>query len=197
MIQRRRHPPTPQHPDGVWEYLDQDEGCFLFELWSCEEISLESIDDFIESEALPEWVRDDLLAMRTDALAAYRAKGYELALARASALQWACRFYGQNIAAAPEVILARKFKGRKKGSEGPVKTAVRKLLKKNPKMKNAKIWESLQNALPRGWLVCENRAGKYIEGKTAGQGCNYPRFQVICSEVRATLDDKNLRNSEP
>lgn len=192
MIQRRRHPPTPPHPEGVWEYLDQDEACFLFELWSCEEISLESIDDFIESKALPEWVRDDLLLMRAGALAAYRARDYKLAVARTSALEWACRFYGQNIAAAPDVLQGRKFKGRKKGSEGPVKTAVRKLLKKNPKMKNAKIWESLQNALPRGWLVCENRAGKYIEGKTADQGCGYTRFLNICSEVRAELNAEKI-----
>lgn len=97
MINRKRL------PSGVWEYLDQDEECFLFELWSCEEISLESIDDFIESKALPEWVRDDLLAMRTDALGSYRAKDYELASARAAALQWACKFYGQTIAGTPRI----------------------------------------------------------------------------------------------
>lgn len=192
MIQRRRHPPTPQHPEGVWEYLDQDEACFVFELWSCEEISLESIDDFIESEALPAWVRDDLLAMRTSAVAAHRAKDYELAVARASALEWACRYYGQNIAAAPDVRQGRAFKGRKRGSEGPVKKAVQKVLEKNPKMKNAQIWEALQDALPRGWLVCDNRVGKYIEGKSADQGCEYRRFLNTCSEVRAELNAKKI-----
>lgn len=192
MIQRQRHPPTTLHPEGVWEYLDQDEACFVFELWSGEEISLESIDGFIESKALPAWVRDDLLAMRTSAVAAYRAKDYELAVARASALEWACRYYGQNIAAAPDVRQGRAFKGRKKGSEGHVKKAVRKVLKKNPKMKNAQIWEALQDALPRGWLVCDNRAGKYIEGKSADQGCNYRRFLNTCSEVRAELNAEKI-----
>lgn len=192
MIQRRRLPPTDRNPEGVWEYTDQDEACFLIELWSCEEISLESIDCFIELKALPAWVRDDLLAMRTSALAAYRAKDYELAVARASALEWACRFYGQNIAAAPDVRQGRRFKGKKKGVAGPVKTAVRKLLKKNQRMKNASIWDSLKDALPRGWLVCENHAGKYIEGKIAGQGCDYPRFLNICSEVRAELNGEKI-----
>lgn len=187
MIQRRRLPPTDRNPEGVWEYTDQDEACFVVELFSCEEIGLEFLDDFIESEKLPSWARDDLLAMRGDALNAYRARNYELAVARASALEWACRFYGQNIAAAPDVRQGRRFKGKKKGSAGPVKTAVRKILKKNPRMKSSSIWDSLKDALPRGWLVCENRAGKYIEGKKAGQGCEYKRFQDICSEVRGEL----------
>ena len=76
--------------------------------------------------------------------------------------------------------------GRKSNSFGPIREAVRKLLKKNPKLTNDEIWETLKKHPPKGWEVMENRLGKYLSGPE-GKEVKYRSFQNVCSSERKTL----------
>ena len=78
--------------------------------------------------------------------------------------------------------------GRKPGAVGPIHKAIRKLLAKNPQMKNPEIWEAIKEKPPKGWSVCENRLGKYIDGPS-GKNMKDRRFKNICAEERQKYRD--------
>lgn len=83
-----------------------------------------------------------------------------------------------------DALLGKKFTaGRKVGAVGPIRKAIAKMLKKNPKVKNAELWVTLSDSPPKGWDFRANRIGKYIEGPH-GDGMNYQRFCNIASEER-------------
>lgn len=94
--------------------------------------------------------------------------------------------------AAPLIEKARKFKPNGRGP-GPVRKAIERLLKKQPSMKNAELWQALKTRPPKGYTVCENRQGRYIEGPTPRDRSNNrpemteARFRNICAEVRKEL----------
>jgi len=97
------------HDGRAWTYRDQDEANFLWWLWP--EISLESIDDFIEGRQgvmLPDHMRAELLDTRSEAVNAYRAGKHELAVAHAGRLQEKCRLFGMYFATKPAVVAAQK-----------------------------------------------------------------------------------------
>lgn len=76
----------------------------------------------------------------------------------------------------------KKFKGKAPGAVGPIRKAIGRVLKKNPKMKTLEIWEEIKKKPPKGWAVMENRQGKYIEGP-ANKEMNYRRFEnAVCEE---------------
>lgn len=90
----------------------------------------------------------------------------------------------------------RKFsQGRADDSIGPIRKFVRSALAKNPRMRNAELWEALKRKPPRGCAVMENRLGKYIEGPKPGDEMTHRTFLNVCSLERATL--RNSRLSEP
>ncbi|HEV8647797.1 MAG TPA: hypothetical protein VGR01_19760 [Burkholderiales bacterium] len=84
-----------------------------------------------------------------------------------------------------DAVRGEKFTpGREPGSYGPIRQAMARLLTKNPGMKNSDLWNALAGNPPRGWTFQENRVGKYIEGPTAGEGMDLPRFRNIAWEER-------------
>lgn len=83
----------------------------------------------------------------------------------------------------PLAEIGEKFKsGRKPGAVGPVRKAIRSLLKKKPGMKNPEIWEHLKSNPPRGWVFYDNRIGEYIE--YPGGETKRAQFNNICGEER-------------
>lgn len=84
----------------------------------------------------------------------------------------------------------KKFQGRKKGAVGPIRKAIRRLLKKNHKMKTAEIWAEIKTKPPKGWTVMDNAQGKYIEGPKAGDEMKYRRFTNVVSEEKKLINQK-------
>lgn len=99
--------PIPQ-----WRYREDNEAEFVFSL-ALHGFSISSIDDFIECrqgvDVSPE-IAEDLCEMREDAFRAYMRNDFELMLAHARALTWACRFYGFRLAISPDAKRGRKVK---------------------------------------------------------------------------------------
>lgn len=94
----------------------------------------------------------------------------------------------------PKAQLGHSFtQGRKRGTEGPIKKAARKIMKARPGMKTAEVWAALTLRPPTGWQALENRLGKYFEGPTAADNMAYARFQNVCSEIRTEEKAKSAR----
>lgn len=90
--------------------------------------------------------------------------------------------------AIPLASTGKKFvSGRKINSVGPIRKAIARLLKKNPDLKPAQLWENIKADPPKGWTVYENRAGKYIEGPRGDDNMSQARFKNIASEERRKL----------
>jgi hypothetical protein len=59
-----------------------------------------------------------------------------------------------------DALLGKKFTaGRKPGAGGPIRKAIEKALKKNPRAKNAELWLMVSDRAPRGWSFLNNRTG--------------------------------------
>ena len=86
----------------------------------------------------------------------------------------------------PSAIHGEKFKdGRKPGTPGRVRKAIRALLKKNTSLKNPEIWSILKNKPPSGWNFFDNRHGEYIEHQDGET--KRAQFNNICSEERREI----------
>lgn len=55
-------------------------------------------------------------------------------------------------------------------------------------MTNPALWGAIKAKPPRGWEVCENRVGKYIEGPNMAN-MSYERFCNVCGEERKKLKE--------
>lgn len=167
--------------NGIWRYLDQSDAEFV--LISEPEYRVEAVDDFIDAGTLPEETISLLRGMRHDALQAYLGKNIPLLEARLQGLYMACRAAGLLNSARIGV----KFKrGRKPNTGGPIRKAIAKLLAKSPDVKNPELWNAIENRPPRGWAVCDNRIGRYIEGPR-GSNMSYERFCNVAAEERKKL----------
>lgn len=102
-----------------------------------------------------------------------------------SALERA-RFVEYQAQAAPLAVKGKKFDRPGRG-RGSVRKAVDKLLKGDPTLKNQALWDAIKAKPPRGYVVCDNRLGKYIEAPTGHEDVRYRSFQNICSEARRSL----------
>ncbi|WP_031598407.1 hypothetical protein [Ferrovum myxofaciens] len=74
--------------------------------------------------------------------------------------------------------------GRKPGTGGPIRKCIAKHLKKTPSMTNESLWDAIKGNPPTGFTVCDNRAGKYIEGPAKFHNMNFERFCNVCAEER-------------
>lgn len=92
----------------------------------------------------------------------------------------------------PLAVRGEKFKNNsdKVRKGGPIKQAIRKLLKRNSGMKNKDLWDAIDAKPPKGWKVCENSLGRYIEGPPGFKEMGYSRFLNACSEVRGETQKK-------
>ena len=88
----------------------------------------------------------------------------------------------------PSYTLGKKMRaGRKPGTAGPIRLAVRRYLKRNPDARNEEIWTALREKPPRGWAFMDNTLGRYIEAPSGTEGMEYRRFINVCSEERRPL----------
>lgn len=91
----------------------------------------------------------------------------------------------------PKALVGEKFtQGRKPGSASPLRLAVRRIVKRNPKAKAAEVWAALKAKPPRGIVFHDEWGGdRYV--KTEGHGrTEYRRFLNIVSEERNALTPK-------
>ncbi|HEU0228937.1 MAG TPA: hypothetical protein VFR20_00050 [Burkholderiaceae bacterium] len=79
---------------------------------------------------------------------------------------------------------ARFEAGRKPNTEGPISKAMGSVIKRNPTIKNADLWNAMKSSPPRGWTFYDNDQGKYIEGPRGGQNMGYDRFRNIAAQKR-------------
>ncbi|HEY0876917.1 MAG TPA: hypothetical protein VGE10_00545 [Zeimonas sp.] len=87
----------------------------------------------------------------------------------------------------------RKFEGgRKLGAVGPIRKAIRRLLKNDPTLKNADLWDLVKARLPRGWTAFDNRTGRYLEKPSRPEQkqiekVEYSTFCNIAADERKAL----------
>ena len=74
--------------------------------------------------------------------------------------------------------------GRKRGTVGPVRLAVRKALKRSPDDSAAQVWSAIKAKPPKGMALYETpKLGKYIQSDGAPD-TGYRRFATIVSEEK-------------
>ena len=75
--------------------------------------------------------------------------------------------------------------GRKVGTKGPIRKAIAKYLKANPKLTTKTLWSLIKDKPPRGWRAYEpSTMESYFEGPTPQEEMKYSRFANVCSEER-------------
>ena len=86
---------------------------------------------------------------------------------------------------APLADTGRRFRGgRKAGSAGPVRLAIRRVLSRNSTASALQVWEAINTRPPKGMALYDSpRLGKYIETK-GRKDTGWARFQTIVSEER-------------
>lgn len=86
----------------------------------------------------------------------------------------------------PLAKTGKKFTvGRKKGTVGRVRKAIRATLKKHPELTNPELWENLKLVPPRGWEFYDNRVGEYIDHPDGST--SRAQFNNICGEERRRI----------
>ena len=131
-----------------------------------------------------------LIQRRAQALQARKDGNKDLAFAWLNFLK-AARLAGKRMAfLLPLSKTGQKFvSGRKPGSVGPVRLAIRRYLKRQPQARAAQIWAALSAKPPKGMTFYDNRLGKYIE--TNGQpDTQYRQFANLVSMERRLLAPK-------
>lgn len=87
----------------------------------------------------------------------------------------------------PMASIGKKFrKGRKRGTVGPVRKALRAAIKKNPALTTRKLWEDVESRLTgKGWTAYDTAEfGEYLEGPNAGDNVKYSTFAPYATEER-------------
>lgn len=131
-----------------------------------------------------------LIQRRAIALRAQNEKNKDLAVAWLNYLALAMRVGKRMEFLLPLSRTGKKFvSGRKPGSAGPVRLAIRRYLKRQPQARAAQIWTALSANPPKGMTFYDNRLGKYIE--TDGQpDTQYRQFANLVSMERKLLAPK-------
>lgn len=93
----------------------------------------------------------------------------------------------------------RKFqKGRKPGSEGAIRKAIRRELKQDPKIKNDQLWDSLAASLQqRGFEFVGHGEHRFIDAPHKPALMDIRRFRNIAAEERHSKKPSASRTSEP
>ena len=181
---------------GISRHLDEDDRWFYEDAdvrsaavaWQFVGFNLAEFDNYLEEGGwdtpLAKANRELLLLRRSEAVEAHAAHNSKLAFAWVSYLSLAMRVGKSLENLTPVARLGKKFSsGRKVGTVGPVRAAIRRYLKKRPYAKTAEIWGHFESKPPRGWEFFNNRLGRYIETK-GPESTSYRRFGNIVSEER-------------
>lgn len=109
-VTRRTWIANPGGNGGAWQYHDDKEASFVFEMLMTTGIDISSIDSFIEGQEhpLPEQVAQHLAERRAEALQSYLDGKFDLAQIQVDALRNACLYYGENLTVAPRMKSYRK-----------------------------------------------------------------------------------------
>jgi len=88
-----------------------------------------------------------------------------------------------------EIQKARKFSPRQRDLISPIRTSIRRLLKKNPAIKNNDLWEKISSKPPKGWCAYDSPSlGKYFECEDKlEKSMNYKTFANTVSKERRLL----------
>lgn len=121
-VTRRTWIANPGGNGGAWQYHDEKEHLFVFEMLMTTGIDISGIDSFIEGQEhpLPEPLAQHLAERRDEALQSYLAGNFELARSQVDALRNACLYHGQNLAAAPRVkSYLKRVESARRASKAP------------------------------------------------------------------------------
>lgn len=90
----------------------------------------------------------------------------------------------------PLALHGRAMKqGRKQDSVGPLRKAIRRVLKQNSEATPAKVWKQMSDHPPKGMELYDNRHGKYIEihSRTGHSSTTYASFRNAVAKEKALL----------
>ncbi len=188
-----------------WQYVDRDVN-LAYMAWGLQhQFSLATLDDYLQEDgwdvsSAAQENRAMMIERRAQALQAFKSGNRELAFAWINFLFAAMRAGKRENFLLPLSRTGKKFvSGRKVGAVGPVRAAVRGLMKRSPNAKPAKLWESLKAKSPKGLSFVETPRDKYIEidlktlkqkipeGSDRYKYVSYRRFLNIVSEERGLL----------
>lgn len=77
--------------------------------------------------------------------------------------------------------------GRRRGTIGPIRAAIRRNLAGDATLTNEQLWQLLMAKPPKGLTFCDNRLGRYIEGPLASKNTGWDRFRNMAAEERKRL----------
>ena len=180
--------------NGAWLYTDPvvHSACLVWHVFY--KFNLAELDNYLQEDGWdsPEAKKNQVLLIerRAEALQAQKVGNKALALAWLNYLFLAMRAGKRMEFLQPLAQTGKKFvSGRKSGSVGPVRLAIRRYLKRQPQARAAQIWGSLSAKPPNGMSFYDNRLGKYIE--TDGQpDTHYRHFSNLVSMERRLLAPK-------
>lgn len=180
---------------GAWLYADTSVHSACVAWLMLHQFNLAAFDNFLQGngwDASPKTKenREFLIQRRAQALQAYADKNHELAYAWLNFLHASMYANKRVNFLLPLSRTGKKFvSGRKPGSAGPVRLAIRRYLKRQPQARAAQIWAALGAKPPKGMTFYDNRFGKYIE--TDGQpDTQYRQFANLVSMERKLLAPK-------
>jgi hypothetical protein len=194
-------------PDKMFRFLYQDAKVNVaYMSWVMQyKFNLADFDDYLQEQdwSISKAAKDNLnllLLRRSQALQAFNDRNFELAFAWINFLNLSMLSGKRQDYMLPLTLTGRKFvTGRKSGTVGPVRAAVRRLLKRLPEAKAAKIWDMLKQKPPKGLAIYDRQGNQRIEiDMKAIKGTlppdaerfkevQYPRFLNIVSEERRLL----------
>ena len=180
--------------EGNWFYRGPDIRSAIIRWQLAHGFNLVELDNYLEESgwdsAAAQANRDLLLQRRAQALAAQKAGNQELVLAWLSFLSLAMRAGKRMELLIPSAKLGKKFSaGRKPGTAGPVRRAIRRYLKSDSRARAAQIWSGLKAKPPKGMEFYESTQGPYIW--TAGHGeTKYAHFRNLVTMERQLLKPK-------
>lgn len=182
------------HEHEAWRYQDVNVHSACLSWMLLYGFNLVEFDDYLQEDgwdsAAAKANQTMLIQRRAQALQARKDGNLELAFAWLNFLK-AARLAGKRMAfLLPLSQTGKKFvSGRKLGSAGPVRLAIRRYLKRQPQARAAQIWTALSAKPPKGMSFYDNRLGKYIE--TDGQpDTQYRQFANLVSMERRLLAPK-------
>ena len=193
-----------QDADGAWLYSDPSvhSACLVWHMFY--KFNLVELDNYLQEDG---WDSPDakknqsmLIERRAQALQAQKDGNKELVFAWLNFLSLAMRAGKRMEFLLPLSKTGKKFvSGRKLGSAGPVRLAIRRFLKRQPQARAAQIWVALKAKPPRGLTFFDGPNEKNIEidlkvikGELPPevdrfQEVKYPRFANLVSEERRAL----------
>jgi DNA-binding transcriptional MerR regulator len=180
--------------DDAWVYQDTKvRDTIIF--WQLKYgFNLVELDNYIEEDGwdspAAQENREFLFQQRAKALKAQENQNEDAVEALLSHLALAMRLGKHFELLIPKAKLGKKFSaGRKPGTAGPVRRAIRRYLKSDSQARAAQIWSGLKSKPPKGMEFYESSQGPYIWTEGHGQ-TQYAQFRNLVTMERQLLKAK-------